>query len=112
MQSGLHWHEARALGSGLIAEPEGDGCCDTDGGEEGVCAAVVTLVDAPNDYNEWCVRRAEVGGIFVVSPDVVWAKMWQPVMLDGVQIGEDSAPAPFSTLITGGLRFRACPLSR
>ncbi len=36
-----------ALGSGLIAEPEGDGGCDTDCREEGVGAAVVACCDPP-----------------------------------------------------------------
>jgi hypothetical protein len=55
-----------------------------------------TFQVAPNDYNEWRVRGAQVGGVFVVSPDVIWAKIWQPVMLDGVNIGQDIAPAPFT----------------
>jgi hypothetical protein len=51
---------------------------------------------APKDYNEWRVRGAEIGGIFVLSPDGVAAKIRQPLMLDGVQIGDDIAPTRFT----------------
>ncbi len=44
---------------------------------------------APNDHNEWRVRGAEVDGIFAVSPGEVWAKIRQPLMVGGVQIGEE-----------------------
>lgn len=51
---------------------------------------------APNDYNEWRVRGAEVVGIFVVSPREVSAKILQPVMLDGVKFCDTIAPAVFT----------------
>ena len=35
------------LGSGLIVDPENDGCCYADGGHKGVGTSVVAGVDAP-----------------------------------------------------------------
>ena len=35
------------LGSGLIVDPENDGCCYADGGHKGVGTTVVAGVDAP-----------------------------------------------------------------
>ena len=55
-----------------------------------------TFKVAVNDYNEWRIRGAEVVGIFVASANNVRAKALQPIVVDGVTIGETIAPRPFS----------------
>jgi hypothetical protein len=55
-----------------------------------------TFSVAPGDYSEWRVRGAEVSGIFVTSTIGVMAKKRQPLVVDGMYIGEEIWPAALS----------------
>ena len=46
-REGLTEANRQTLGSGLIVDPENDGCCYADGGHKGVGTSVVACVDAP-----------------------------------------------------------------
>ena len=79
-------------GSTLLADGQ-----ELSGGERLTPANLESTFNVqPGEYNEWRVQDADVTGIFVTSPDTVWAKTHQVMPLDDGQLFRDIWPKPFA----------------